>query len=226
MVPSRQELDKMAGVQGYKFTGDFAKVISDVKCTNCHSIKGIGADYAPDLSLAGSKLQESWIRNFLANPDMIRPLLQQMPKLGLSLGKTPAKITMPKFNLGKQKVEDTNRSDVDVVVNYFQQELVSTDIPKNVPVIADVAMPEQIAQGKKLYDDKGCKSCHQLGTDGGAVGPNLSNVGNRLLPGFIFKHLENPKKFKPDIVEPNYGFTERERVLLTNFLMTLKISAK
>ena len=226
MVPSRQELDRMAGVQSYKFTGDFAKVIADVKCTNCHTIKGIGADYAPDLSLAGSKLQESWIRGFLANPDVIRPLLQQMPKLGLSGGVKPAKITMPKFNLGKQRVEDTNRSDVDVVVNYFQQELVTSDIPKDIPVVGGVAMPEQIAQGKKLYDQKGCVSCHQIGSDGGALGPNLSNVGNRLRPGFIFKHLENSRKFKADIVEPNYGFTERERIFLTNYLMTLKLSAK
>lgn len=226
LVPSRQELEKMAGVPSYKFTGDFAKVISDVKCTNCHTIKGIGADYAPDLSLAGSKLQESWIRSFLANPDVIRPLLQQMPKLGLTMGPKPAKITMPKFNLGVQKVEDTNRSDVDVVVNYFQQELVTPDIPKDLPVIADIGMPEQIAMGKKLYDQKGCVACHQIGADGGAVGPNLSNVGNRLRAGFIFKHLENSRKFKPDIVEPNYGFTERERIFLTNYLMTLKLTAK
>lgn len=226
MVPSRSELDKMAGVQPYQFTGDFAKVISDVKCTNCHSIKGIGADYAPDLSVAGSKLQEGWIRTFLANPDVIRPLLQQMPKLGLSMGKTPAKITMPKFNLGKQKVEDTNRSDVDVVINYFQQELVTPDIPRDIPKIADIGMPEQVNLGKKLYDDKGCISCHQIGTDGGALGPNLSNVGNRLKPGFIFRHLENPRKFKPDIVEPNYGLTERERIYLTNYLMTLKLNVK
>jgi cytochrome c2 len=226
MVPSRQELDKMAGVPQYKFTGDMAKVIADVKCTNCHSIRGIGADYAPDLSIAGSKLQESWIRKFLANPDVIRPLLQQMPKLGLSLGKTPTKVTMPKFNLGKQKVEDTNRSDVDVVVNYLQQELVSPDIPKDVPTLADKSLPEQISLGKKLYDDKACKACHQIGMDGGALGPNLSDVGNRLRPGFVFKHLENSRRFKPDIVEPNYGFTERERVYLTNFLMTLKLNAK
>ncbi|NTU94118.1 MAG: c-type cytochrome [Chlorobiaceae bacterium] len=226
MVPSRQELDRMAGVPSYKFTGDFAKVIADVKCTNCHTIKGIGADYAPDLSLAGSKLQESWIRSFLANPDVIRPLLQQMPKLGLSLSAKPAKITMPKFNLGQQKVEDTNRSDVDVVVNYFQQELVTTEIPKDVPVVAEVGMPEQIGKGKQLYAEKGCVACHQIGSDGGAIGPNLSNVGNRLKPGFIFKHLENPRKFKPDIVEPNYGFSERERIFLTNYLMTLKLTAK
>ena len=226
MVPSRQELDKMAGVPSYKFTGDFAKVIADVKCTNCHSIKGIGADYAPDLTYAGSKLQESWIRGFLANPDVIRPLLQQMPKLGLTGGLKPAKVTMPKFNLGQQKVEDTNRSDVDVVVNYLQQELVTPDIPKNLPVVTDVTTPDQISLGKKLYDQKGCVACHQIGSDGGAVGPNLSNVGNRLMPGFIFKHLENSRKFKPDIVEPNYGFTERERIFLTNYLMTLKLTAK
>jgi cbb3-type cytochrome oxidase cytochrome c subunit len=226
MVPSRQELDRMAGVQTYKFTGDFAKVIADVKCTNCHSIRGIGADYAPDLSLAGSKLQEGWIRNFLANPDVIRPLLQQMPKLGLTSGKPAAKITMPRFNLGQQKVEDTNRTDVDVVINFFQQELVSSDIPKQIPVITTMTMPDQISKGKSLYDEKGCKACHQTGTEGGALGPNLTNVGNRLNPGFIFKHLENARKFKPDIVEPDYGFTERERIYLTNFLMTLKLNKK
>jgi len=226
LVPSRQELDRMAGVSSYKFTGDFAKVIADVKCTNCHMIRGIGADYAPDLSFAGSKLQESWIRNFLANPDVIRPLLQQMPKFGLTSGKPLAKVTMPRFNLGKQKVEDTNKTDVDVVINFFQQELLSSDIPKDIPKITSLTLPEQITKGKQLYDLKGCKACHQIGTDGGALGPNLTNVGNRLNPGFIFKHLENARKFKQDIVEPNYGFTETERIYLTNFLMTLKLNTK
>jgi cbb3-type cytochrome oxidase cytochrome c subunit len=87
-------------------------------------------------------------------------------------------------------------------------------------------MPEQIAKGKQLYELKGCRSCHQVGTDGGALGPNLTNVGNRLTQGFIFKHLENARKFKADIVEPNYGFTETERIYLTNYLMTLKLNAK
>lgn len=222
MRPSRSELNRMAGVADYKFSGDFEKIIGDVKCTNCHSIRGIGADYAPDLSYAGSKLQESWVRKFLANPDVIRPLLQQMPKLGLG----SSKVTMPRFNLGKEKVEETNRSDVDVVVNYFQQELTSSEIPRELPKLDDIGLTDQISQGKKLYDAKGCKACHQIGADGGAVGPNLSFVGSRLTPGYIFKHLENSKKFRPDIVEPNYGFTERERIYLTNYLMTLKLNTK
>jgi cbb3-type cytochrome oxidase cytochrome c subunit len=221
MVPSRSELNRMAGVGEYKFSGDFARLIEDVKCTNCHSIRGIGADYAPDLSLAGSKLQESWIRKFLGAPDVIRPLLQQMPNLGLG-----QKITMPRFNLGKEKLGETNKSDIDVAINYFQQELVSKDIPKEAPKLDDMSPSEQINLGNKLYNEKGCKACHQIGSDGGAVGPNLSNVGNRLRPGFIFKYLENPRKFKAEVVEPNYGFTERERIYLTNYLMTLKLNTK
>jgi mono/diheme cytochrome c family protein/predicted nucleic acid-binding Zn-ribbon protein len=224
LVPSKTEIDKMAKVTPYQFTGDFAKVIETVKCTNCHTIKGIGQDYAPNLTFAGSKLQEKWIRGFLANPDVIRPLLQQMPNLGLKLATVKTKITMPKFNLNKQTVQDTNKSDVDVVVNYFQQELVSPDIPKNVPVITDMSMEQQIAAGKALYDQKGCMVCHQIGADGGAVGPNLSNVGNRLNSGFMFVYLENPRRFKSDVVEPTYGFTERERIILTNYLMTLKLN--
>jgi mono/diheme cytochrome c family protein/predicted nucleic acid-binding Zn-ribbon protein len=224
LVPSKSEIDKMAGVQPYQFTGDFAKVIGTVKCINCHTIKGIGQDYAPNLTYAGSKLQEKWIRGFLANPDVIRPLLQQMPNLGLQLATVKSKITMPKFNLNKQTVQDTDKSDVDVVVNYFQQELLSPDVPKNIPTISDMSMEQQIAAGKALYDQKGCMVCHQIGASGGAVGPNLSNVGNRLNPGYIFVDLENPRKFKPDIVEPTYGFTERERILLTNYLMTLKLN--
>jgi|GEM_PF-213103 len=224
LVPSKAEIDKMANVPPYQFTGDFAKVIKSVKCINCHSIKGIGEDYAPDLTFAGSKLQEKWMRSFLANPDVIRPLLQQMPNLGLKTSTVTGKITMPRFNLNKKIVEDTNKSDVDVVVNYFQQELLSPDIPKNIPTIPDMSMEEQIASGKNLYDQKGCVVCHQIGASGGAVGPNLSNVGNRLNPGFIFVHLENPRRFKPDIVEPTYGFTERERIVLTNYLMTLKLN--
>ena len=89
-----------------------------------------------------------------------------------------------------------------------------------------MTLPDQIVKGKALYDLKGCRACHQIGTDGGALGPNLTNVGNRLTPGFIFKHLENARKFKPDIVEPNYGFSETERIYLTNFLMTLKLNTK
>ena len=222
IVPSQRELHQLAGVDEFKFSGDFEKLVEDVKCTNCHAIKGIGEDYAPDLSMAGSKLQESWIKRFLGSPDVIRPLIQQMPNLGLAQGS----ITMPRFNLDKEEVlSDTEKSDIDIVLNYFKQELVSKDIPKKMPELEDVSIDEQIVLGKKLYDEKGCMACHQIGMDGGAVGPNLSDIGNRLNEGFVFVYLQNPQRFKPDVVEPNYNLSERERIYLTNYLMTLKLDS-
>jgi mono/diheme cytochrome c family protein/cytochrome c551/c552 len=221
MVPSKSELNRMAGVSDYKFSGDFAKLIEDVKCTNCHSIKGIGEDYAPDLTYAGSKLKESWIRSFLGSPDVIRPLIQQMPNLGLEKNT----FSMPRFNLGeKGQLTDGNKSDIDIAMNYFQQELVSKDIPKSIPTLPEVTREQQVMLGEALYQNKGCKACHQIGPEGGAVGPNLSNVGNRLTEGFVFKYLEDPKRFKPDVIEPNYGLSERERIYLTQYLMSLKLS--
>ncbi len=84
------------------------------------------------------------------------------------------------------------------------------------------AFKEQIQAGKRLYEKIGCKACHQIGSDGGSVGPILTNVGSRLTEGYIYKQLENPQALIPDIVEPNYGFTEEERINLTRYLMSLK----
>ncbi len=85
-----------------------------------------------------------------------------------------------------------------------------------------MSLNEQIAVGEALYNEKGCYACHQIGITGGAVGPVLTSIGNRLSEGYIFKHLENPQALIPEIVEPNYGFTEDERINLTRYLMSLK----
>ena len=41
-----------------------------------------------------------------------------------------------------------------------------------------------VRRGQELYTQLGCAACHQLGTVGGYVGPELSNTGNRLKPGW------------------------------------------
>ncbi|MEE9118159.1 MAG: c-type cytochrome, partial [Calditrichia bacterium] len=71
-VPTRFKVPKIPS--GYIPTGEFAKINDDVKCLNCHQIKGNGEEFAPDLSIEGSKVQERWLRKFLKRPDIIRPL--------------------------------------------------------------------------------------------------------------------------------------------------------
>lgn len=209
IVPSYAEIEELeGGDDSHILSGDFEKLEKDIKCLNCHKIGSHGYNYAPDLAIAGSKLQEGWVRKFLRQPDIIRPMLKQMPR----------------FNLDKQDgmmQVNLEASEIETVINFFRNELVTNDIPVVLPGLDDGAV-DQVLEGKRLYDEKGCVVCHQIGNAGGSVGPNLSDVGNRLTAGFMFKYLEDPQRYSPQNVEPKYGFTERERIYLTRYLMSLK----
>jgi mono/diheme cytochrome c family protein len=192
----------------YKPTGDFAKIEDDVKCLSCHTIRGVGGDFAPDLSWEGSKVKVEWLRDFLKNPDVIRPMLKQMPmfKLGGEMGMIRGYFSDEEIN---------------IIVNYIDTVLDSSEIPDDFEMnkkLADV----NAAEGRELFEKKGCLACHQIGQDGGAVGPNLTSVGNRLRPGYVFMHVKDPQKMVPGAVEPNYNMSDEEVLKTTKFLMSLR----
>ncbi len=174
----------------------FEKLLNDIMCLTCHNIQGKGGAFAPDLTHEGSKLKGSWIKSFLQTPDIIRPLLKQMPK----------------FNMSIEEAETT--------VKFIEEFFMNKKIP--LEEYADVEpTEEEINKGKELYDAKGCRSCHTI-SDGGVVGPNLQRVGDRLENGFIFYHLKDPHLEVPDAVEPNYNLTDEEATAITHFLMSCK----
>ncbi|MDP2645362.1 MAG: c-type cytochrome [Desulfobacterales bacterium] len=192
----------------YKPTGDFSKIENELKCLTCHTIKGVGGGFAPDLSIEGDKVQIAWLRDFLKNPDIIRPMLQQMPKfkLGGSIG-------MIRGHLSDDEIA--------VIVNYITNVLVSSDIPDEYEMkirLEDV----NAAEGRALYMEKGCQACHQIGAAGGGVGPNLTHVGSRLRPGYIFMHVKDPQRMVPGAVEPSYNLGDPAVLKITKFLMSLK----
>jgi mono/diheme cytochrome c family protein len=172
----------------------FEKLLNDIKCMTCHNIQGNGGPFAPELTHEGSKLKESWIKDFLQKPDIVRPLLKQMPK----------------FNITAEEAE--------TAVQFIEEYFVSDEIP--LEKFADVKpTEEEINKGKELYDAKGCRSCHAI-SSGGVVGPNLKRVGDRLENGYIFSHLKDPHLEMPDAVEPNYTLTDEEATAITHYLMS------
>ena len=42
---------------------------------------------------------------------------------------------------------------------------------------AEPRASDPLARGRQLYRQKGCGSCHQIGTEGGTVGPPLTHAG-------------------------------------------------
>ncbi|MCP5005020.1 MAG: cytochrome c [Planctomycetes bacterium] len=180
--------------------GTFAHLLNDVRCMTCHNIQGSGGLFAPELTYEGSKLKREWIKGFLQKPDIIRPLLKQMPK----------------FNLTEEEAE--------VAVEFIEEYFVNSKIP--VAEYADIDASEvEISKGKEFYDTKGCRSCHAI-SEGGIVGPTLKRVGDRLENGFLFYHLKNPHLEVPDGVEPNFQLSDEEALTLTKFLMSCKDKAE
>lgn len=183
----------------------FAKLLRETKCLSCHKIKGQGGDYAPDLTHAGSKFKIRWLADFLQETDLIRPLSQQMPKLFLS------------------------REEAETAAKYIKKELVfEKELQEQVPKallqgnLADLRAG--VEEGRKIFQEKGCYSCHTLGGKGGALGPDLSMAPERLEPAYIYLHLKDPGRFVPFTTEPDFALSDEEAISLTVFLMNPAIN--
>lgn len=181
--------------------GDAGRLISDLRCLSCHSIRGNGGDMAPDLTWEGSAVQRTWLEDFMSNPNTLRPaLIRRMPKFNLS----PAEIkTISDYILSANQAPEIDSQLVD----------------------PHALGPEAAARGKQLFYSKyGCQSCHiaDYKTDKGYVGPALAGVGNRLTAGWIYKWLRDPNALRPDTLMPNFSLKDDEARDLTAFLTTLK----
>ena len=79
----------------------------------------------------------------------------------------------------------------------------------------------EVRQGEQLYRQLGCVGCHQLNTQGGYVGPDLSNTGKRLRPGWVAAWLKAPALYKPGTLQPDYGLSAADARALTAYLSGL-----
>lgn len=177
-------------------TAGFEKLLYEIRCLTCHRIQDKGGTYAPNLTIAASKIKMDWEREFLQSPDIIRPLSQQMPK----------------FNL----TEDEATMATDYIEKNLVHKEVLPDFYKDGPPSQDI-----VAGGEKLFYEKGCNTCHaeNITKGGGVVGPNLATVGDRLRSSYILYHLRNPQQVNPQGVEPNFGLSDDELKLLVGFLV-------
>ncbi len=180
----------------YEPPGAFGAIVDDINCLACHRINGRGGTFAPELSGEGSVVDRQWLVEFLQQPDVLRPMLQQMPNFGLT------------------------EEEVAIVAEHVSVALTDHRIPYDLSL--EGVEGADWERGKALYEDRACRACHQIGPTGGALGPVLTHVGDRLEPGYIFSFLKSPQSFHPDAVQPNYGLSDEDALSLTKFLTSLR----
>ncbi len=185
----------------YEPEGEFGKLVDDLNCLTCHTIRGRGGTLAPDLTYLGSRVRPEWLRSFLKNPYSVRLYMTER---------------MPKFNL--------TVSEVETIVAYAKTVLVNNRIPQTVFAPGELT-PLLAARGRKLYFEKyACQACHQIGLDGGAIGPELTEISERLSEGWLYAWLKGSQELVPNVNEPQYHLSDEEAHALSAFLLTLKKS--
>lgn len=115
---------------------------------------------------------------------------------------------MPQFRMTREEAQ--------TLADYLADVFVDDSLERPFPPDAEAAR-----RGAQLYQTLGCRGCHIIGATGGYVGPDLSDSGHRLKPGWTQAWLSEPARWKPGTLQPNYGLKPEEVRSLTAYLMTL-----
>jgi ubiquinol-cytochrome c reductase cytochrome b subunit len=80
-----------------------------------------------------------------------------------------------------------------------------------------------VAHGQALVANLGCTGCHRIHGTGGAIGPDLSYVGDqRPDREWHLKHFRNPQSVSPGSIMPKFPLTDQELQDLTSYMLSLR----
>jgi cytochrome c2 len=183
----------------YKPAGPFGALATRYRCLSCHSIGGFGGDLSTvPLDRIGSQLKHDYVVKYLQNPGAVRVSVEaRMPVFHM----LPAEAT--------------------TIADYMSTVLLDDGLDRYEAAFTAA----ETRRGQELYAQLGCAACHQLGTVGGYVGPELSHTGDRLKPGWIAAWLTSPNRYKPGTLQPDYGLSPVDARALTAYLSSLTTAA-
>ncbi len=186
---------KPAPPSPYRPQGRFGALVNRYRCLSCHRIGGSGGDLSTvPLDRIGSQLRRDYLDAYLLNPGAVRVSVEAR---------------MPVFHMRPEEAS--------AIADYAAATFLDDDLDRY-----DVSFTAAEARrGEQLYRQLGCIGCHQLNMQGGYVGPDLSNTGKRLRPGWTAAWLMAPQRHKPGTLQPDYGLSPADARALTAYLSGL-----
>jgi menaquinol-cytochrome c reductase cytochrome b/c subunit len=82
----------------------------------------------------------------------------------------------------------------------------------------DMKVAARYEPGKMAVAQSGCLACHKIGENGGTLGPDLTHIGDRVLPGAIRRTLENPTAPMPSF----RNLPDEKKTAIVDFLASLR----
>ncbi|MCB9896793.1 MAG: c-type cytochrome [Planctomycetes bacterium] len=239
MVPSDQiysscwqchdQQQRLDGVPEYNAS---RKLVENLGCYGCHKIQGL--EYlrkpGPDLTNVAAKVDESWVRRWIMSPRSFRPSTR-MPHFwnqsntGAQGDELSVNADREWLNQSDAYVDDwraRNETEARAVAAYVY-DLSKRELSKgSFEMLATPTAQGDAEHGKQLFHDRGCLGCHSLQNEGwteNTHGPELSAIGVKVSPQWLFNWILDPKKYFPTTIMPNLRLSEAEAWDITAFLM-------
>ena len=176
-------------------------LLSRYGCVNCHTVKlpdgkaMKGTDDPPSLSHIADKTTRVWVYAWLKDPQAYA-----------------ATSTMPNFKLSDDEARDMSAF---LIAN-------STSAPGDTITVSAKPSSDPAA-GASHYGESFCASCHAVQNAagnlvGGAIGPELTRIGNKVKPEWLQAWLRNPRIYDPGTAMPHYRFNDAQVATLSGFL--------
>ena len=181
-------------------------------CYACHKTRGFEGlrKPGPNLTKVGSKLSQDWVRNWIREPQAIKPATW-MPQVW--------------YNSNTNSPQDAprNEAEINATVAYL---FANSD--EFAPVAAS-APQGSVASGKAIVESVGCLGCHVVEEkDRSAAGPRrtfgqpLQAIGSKTSAAWIYDWVRDPKHYSPETFMPDLRLTDGEAADVAAYLFSLK----
>lgn len=165
-------------------------------CSGCHLATGFenARKVGPELNRVHEKTTVDWMAQWIKDPQ--------------SMSSTTR---MPQFKVTEDEA---------IAMAHYLASLSSlAPMTPEEKAILDKGNPEE---GKKSIKELACIACHKAGEEGEIFAPNLTHIGNKARPEWIYRWLKNPRDYLPHGKMPNMRLKDEEIASLVSYLMTLK----
>jgi len=198
-VPDTEPVDGPAAAD----TARGRALFETLECASCHGEPGREAPgIPPSLAIAGSRLRESWMRDYILRPHRIRWADHDVRPV----------LRMPDYGLDSAQAED--------IASFLATRTDTARFPET-PVTNPPLDETEARKGRELIGEYACKGCHVIGGTGNAHGPALDGAGDRLRPAYIYALLMDPKGVVPRTPMTDFDLWSEEARALTAYLTSL-----
>ncbi len=227
------ETDRIPGVPEYN---ESRGLVEELGCYGCHKIDGFQhlRKAGPDLTNIAAKTSEEWSQKWAISPREFRPSTRMPHFWNLSNvggeGDERQDHGRRHENNSDDFVDDWRaRNDVEaraVVAYIFDQsrQAMAADRDGWQPLTPPSGDGDP-DNGRDVFEQRGCLGCHSVETEDWLAndhGPDLSRIGNKVEPKWLYSWIMDPKSYFETTVMPDLRLTPQEAWDITAWLLSLK----